>query len=76
MILIRKEIQKEVYELTSDEEISHTLSDSLSKLRLLPPYDRYLKNLKIDRFQEFLQKAQIFKNKSKRTCTLYNVFRV
>lgn len=60
----RKEIQKEVYELTSDEEISQTLSDSLSKLRLLPPYDRYLKNLKIDRFQEFLQKAQIFKNKS------------
>lgn len=60
----RKEIQKEIYNLISDEEISHTLSDSLSTLRLLPPYDRYLKNLKVDRFQEFLQKAQIFKNKS------------
>ena len=27
-------------------------------------FDHYLKNLKVDRFQEFLQKAQIFKNKS------------
>ena len=60
----RKEIQKEIYDLNSDEEISQTLSESLSKLRLLPPYDHYLKNLKVDRFQEFLQKAQIFKNKS------------
>jgi two-component system, NtrC family, sensor kinase len=60
----RKEIQKEVYNLISDEEVSNSLSDSLSALRLLPPYDRYLKNLKVDRFQEFLKMAQIFKNKS------------
>jgi signal transduction histidine kinase len=60
----KKEIQKEVYDLISDEEISNSLSDSLSALRLLPPYDRYLKNLKVDRFQEFLKMAQIFKNKS------------
>jgi signal transduction histidine kinase len=60
----RKEIQKEVYDLISDEEISNSLSDSLSALRLLPPYNRYFKNLKVDRFQEFLKMAQIFKNKS------------
>jgi signal transduction histidine kinase len=60
----KKEIQKEVYDLISDEEVSNNLSDSLSALRLLPPYDRYLKNLKVDRFQEFLKMAQIFKNKS------------
>jgi len=60
----RKEIQKEVYDLISDEELSNSLSDSLSALRLLPPYNRYFKNLKIDHFQQFLKMAQIFKNKS------------
>jgi signal transduction histidine kinase len=60
----KKEIQKELFQVLGDETLSISLSEQISKLKLLPPYASYLKDLNVLQFKELLEKAQIFKDQS------------
>ena len=61
----KKEIQKDLDEVLegSDEEVSF-LTEQILLLHLQTPYDRYVKELGVVRFKEFLSNAMIFKNQT------------
>ncbi len=60
----KKEIQKELFQVLGDETLSISLSEQIANLKLLPPYESYLKELSVARFKELIEKAQIFKDQS------------
>jgi signal transduction histidine kinase len=61
----KKEIQKDLDEVLvgSDEEVSF-LTEQILLLHLQTPYDRYVKELGVIRFKDFLSNAMIFKNQT------------
>ncbi len=61
----KKEILKEIESLVPEAEEAHlSLTEEILLLKLPSPYTRYVEELGVPRFQEFLTHAMIFKNQS------------